>query len=165
MKIIQLLILFVILCFFVYILFILISKIIRKIKAKEMIYNKLSLIGPTKINKSKVYDYEVEYNKTKHLIKVIYNFNNYEITINSKNNWILNDKDVRSKKTGTKLTNIYDLVNDDNSIGNKIYLVYPASRVLMLSVNESELAFIYPTMNCYGVNLVNFDEVQNAIKK
>lgn len=147
------------------IIFVLVTK--RKINAKKEIVNELSSYGNLTTGK-KIYDYKIETNDLTYFIKVIYNFNNLEISINNKNYWILNDKEVSNKKGGTKLEGIYDLVNSTNLTNDnhkKVYLVYPSSKVLVKAVNESELAFINPKTDCYGVNIVKFEEISEIFKK
>lgn len=140
---------------------------IKKIKVKSIIYNELSIIGPTKVIKNKPFDYEIETKECNYLIKVIFNFRKLEISVNSKNYWQLNDKVVSSKKGGTKLEGIYDLINADLKSSKplkKIYLVYPDAKVLVKAINESELSFIYPNTDCYGAHLVKFDEIKEITK-
>lgn len=141
----------------------------RKINAKKEILEELNKLGKTKEIKGKVYDYEVDTKECIYLIKVIYNFQKLEISINNKNYWQLNDTVVASKKSGTKIEGIYDLINNDtfsfNKPHKKVYVVYPSSRVLVKAVNESELTFITPEMDCYGVNVVKFDEIKEIFKK
>lgn len=141
----------------------------RKSTAKKTIINELNLYGQTKENKKQIYDYLVDTEFCNYYVKVIYNFRNLEIALNSKNHWQLNDKVVSSKKSGTKIEGIYDLVNAKDLCADKpfkkIYLVYPSSKILVKAVNESELAFIHPNMDCYGVNIVKFNELDEIFKK
>ncbi len=141
----------------------------RKNKAKLAILNELNLYGPTTKEKDKIYDYLVDTKDFVYCIKVIYNFNNLEISVNNKNYWQLNDKVISSKKSGTKLEGIYDLVNDEklkfDKPHKKVYLVYPNSKILVRAVNESELAFIHPNTDCFGVNLIKFTELDDLFKK
>lgn len=139
--------------------------IIRKKNSKLKILTTLQQHGNVIIANKECYDYKLSKNNITYLIKVIYNYNKLEISVNNKNHWEVNDKVVSSKKGGTKLQGIYDLINveyKDESI-RKIYLIYPTAKVLLKAVNESELTFIYPNTNCYGVNLIKFDEFNNAI--
>ncbi len=148
------------------ILFIIIGLVVtflKKKKTKATILNELQLHAPTIIHKNKSYDYELNLGESICLVKVLYNYRNQEISVNNKNYWQLNDKVVSSKRSGTKLEGIYDLVNQTefpyNKPIKKIYLIYPSARVLLKAVNESELIFITPNVDCYGVNLVKFDEL------
>lgn len=141
---------------------------IRKRKAQNNIVSTLKQFGKVKAVR-KTYDYIVDTNSFVFLIKVVYNFAEHEISINNKNYWQLNDTVVASKKSGTKIEGIYDLINNDtfsfNKPHKKVYVVYPSSRVLVKAVNESELTFITPEMDCYGVNVVKFDEIKEIFKK
>lgn len=151
---------FVLLCFAIFF-------IIRKSKSKSIIYKSLNSYGPTKASK-KCYDYLVDTKDCYYCVKVIYNFNKYEISLNNKNHWNLNDKVVSSKKSGAKLEGIYDLVNENLEFDKphkKVYLVYPDSKILVKAVNESEIALIHPNMDCYGVNVVKFKELDEVFKK
>lgn len=155
-----------VLIFFISLVFL---SIRRKNKAKKTILNELQLYGPTILSKDQIYDYLVDTKEFYYCIKVIYNFDSLEISVNNKNYWQLNDKVISSKKGGAKLEGIYDLVND-NSLSfskphKKVYLVYPDSKILVRAVNESELAFIHPNTDCFGVNLIKFDELDDLFKK
>lgn len=142
--------------------------IIKKNKTKQKIMNELNVIGPTRTVKNNIYDYEVDTPKCVYLVKVVYNYRNLEISVNSKNYWQLNDKIVSSKKGGAKIEGIYDLINSKEDLINrpykKVYLIYPSAKVLVKALNESELTFIYPNTDCYGVHLVKFDEIKEMIK-
>ncbi len=142
---------------------------LRKVKAKNDILTSLQQYGEVVVAKKECYDYMLTKNKTIFLVKVIYNFNKLEISVNNKNHWEINDKVVSSKKSGTKLQGIYDLINNKDFPFElpykKVYLIYPSSKVLLKAVNESELTFIYPSTDCYGVNLIKYDELTQAINE
>lgn len=143
--------------------------ILRQSNTKQKIYATLQELGETVAEKKDCYDYKLTRNDTIYLIKIIYNYSKLEISVNNKNHWELNDKVVASKKSGTKLEGIYDLINkQDFSFElpmKKVYLIYPSSKVLLKAVNESELNFIQPNTDCYGVHLIKYDEINQAINE
>lgn len=139
----------------------------RKINAKKEILEELNKLGKTKEIKGKVYDYEVDTKECIYLIKVIYNFQKLEISINNKNYWQLNDKIVTSKKGGAKLEGIYDLINtnfDYEKQYKKVYVIYPDTKAIIKALNESELIFVEPDTDCYGVNVIKYKEIKELKK-
>ncbi len=135
----------------------------RKNKAKKEIYNELIQLGEVKEG-NKIYDYELISNDNYYLIKIIYNFDKLEISINNKNYWQVNDKIVSSKKGGAKLNDIYDLINETvDEKYKKIYIIYPDAKAIIKALNESELVFVNPTTNCYGVNVLKYNDIKEII--
>lgn len=144
--------------------FIIIVLKMRKKKANRIIEEQLIKIGSIEKG-NKIYDYKLESNDCIYLIKIVYNFDCLEISVNNKNHWEYNSKVVSSKK-GIKINDIYDLINTNYEFDKqykKIYLVYPNAKTIIKAINESEHNVVIPTLNCYGVNIIKFDEI-NELK-
>ena len=153
---------------------IIIILVLKKKKAYNNLYNALcELAGENNVTKikSKAFDYEMLYNNKTFLVKLIYNPGKHEININSKDYWQLNKGVVASRKSGTQIKNVYDLINfkidgvnyKKNTI--KLYVIYPDSRSLMKVINECEMEFVKPKTDIYGTKMTKFTNLKKEINE
>lgn len=152
-----------------------ISNVLKKKKAlSEVKQTLIEIAGESSVVKvdSKVYDFEMDYNNKKFLIKMIYHPSRNEININSKSYWQVNEGSVSSRKSGVQMQGVYDLVNFDLASNGynksdtvKLYVIYPSSRVLLKVINECEMEFIKPETDIYGCKVNNFTDLKENINK
>lgn len=123
-----------------------------------------------KIDKNKAFDYEIDYNNKKYLIKMIYHPSRCEINVNSANYWQINRGIVSSRKSGEQMKGVYDLLKykpSDNGYAKntiKLYVIYPYSNRMMKVINECEMVFIKPNTDIYGTRLINYKNLKEDIK-
>lgn len=148
--------------------------IIKKAKAYKSLYNTLvEIAGNENVKevKNKAFDYEVHFDDKTYLVKMIYHPNTYEININAIDYWQVNRGAVSSRKSGEKMSGVYDLINFDlekngyakNTI--KLYVIYPFSRTLLKVLNECEYEFIKPHTDIYGCKLTNYRDLKDNFSK
>ena len=157
------------------VLFFAILNIFKKKKALDEVKQTLiEIAGESSVVKidSKAFDFEMDYNNKKFLIKMIYHPTRNEININSKDYWQVNEGTVSSRKSGTQMQGVYDLVNFDLASNGynkndtqKLYVIYPSSRVLLKVINECEMEFIKPETDIYGCKVNNFTDLKENINK
>ena len=122
-----------------------------------------------KVDKNKAFDYEMEFNNKKYLVKMIYHPSKCEININSANYWQINRGIVSSRKSGEQMKGVYDLLRyklADNGYAKntvKLYVIYPCSNRLMKVINECEMVFIKPNTDIYGSRVVNYTKLKEDI--
>ena len=113
--------------------------------------------------KNKPYDYYIETLTSIYYVKVIYNYNCYETSINSAYLWQykvdINDDKIRF------WPNVVDFVNlnchNDKKQVYKLCLIYPNTRSLLYYLNESELAFVRTEEAVYGINFITYERLVN----
>lgn len=143
--------------------------IIRKIKAKKNIINKLNElnIGIVDVKKEKSFDIKITTKNKVILAKIIYHFNKAEINVNSKNYWQINRGVVSSRKKGEKMKNVYSLLQYDYKKNGypkdtiRLHIIYPSSVRLIKVLNECEMAFINENTDIYGTRIIPFNEIDN----
>ncbi len=143
----------------------------RKIIAKNRIENLFETIlneHKNQVNKliksnNKCYDYYLETLTNIYYIKVIYNFSNYEISINSEFSWQY-IKDANDTKIHF-IEDIFDFVtfkaSDPKKTVTKLCLIYPNSRSLLYYINESDIAFVRPEEALYGINFITYERLNS----
>lgn len=141
----------------------------RKLWALKKIAEKFKLAGYTITDaKIKGIDFLAVKDNKKYVIKVVYNFDCAEISVNSKNFWQKNKGAVASRKSGNKIPNVYDLINLDLKSNNltdfkKVHIIYPNAQSLVHVLNECEIAFITPETKVYGTFFYNFKDLNKII--
>lgn len=141
----------------------------RDNNAKKAIYDCLSEFGEIENTVNSLYDFKLENADFIYLFKIVYNYDCREIALNSKNYWVRNGTVVSSKNSGVLIEGIYDLINKkdfeyDKNI-KKIYVIYPSARTLLKTINESEVVFIKPELDCFGVKVTNFTDLKSDFNK
>ncbi len=149
----------------------LIYKLERKPRANQKINNlfkeivdeyKSANVKFTKI-KDKCYDYYLETLTSIYYIKIIYNYECYEISLNSRYLWQYK-KDVNDEKIRF-IPDVIDFVNfnptDEKKAVYKMCLIYPNSRSLLIYLNESELAFVRPEQQIYGIHFITYERLNS----
>ena len=123
-----------------------------------------------RVLKNKSFDFEMDYNNKKFLIKLIHHPSKCEININSANYWQINRGIVSSRKSGEQMKGVYDLLKfklTDNGYAKntvKLYVIYPYSNRLMKVINECEMVFIKPNVDIYGCRVINYKDIKEDIK-
>ena len=149
------------------------KKIVKNMAYKTLLNSLIELAGldNVKIVKSKAFDYEVKHCNKTYLVKMIYHPDCYEINVNSRDYWQVNKGAVSSRKSGEKMTNVYDLINFDAQKNGypadtiKLYVIYPYSKTLMKVLNECEYEFVKPTTNIYGCKMTNYTKLIEDFNK
>jgi hypothetical protein len=145
----------------------------KKKKSLDEIYCTLTdIAGIDNVKRvsSKIFDFDMDYNNKKFLIKMIYHPSRSEINVNSKDYWQVNEGSVSSRKSGTQMLGVYDLLNFDLEKNNydkkttvKLYIIYPCSNRLLKVINECEMEFIKPQTDIYGCRVNNFTDIKEKI--
>ncbi len=114
-------------------------------------------------DKNNCYDYYLETLTTIYYVKVLYNYNCYEISINSRYLW-----QYKTEAQDEKIRfwpNVVDFVNfnphDEKKSVVKLCLIYPNSRSLLVYLNESEIAFVRPEQVLYGINFITYERLNS----
>lgn len=158
---------FIFLLFLVYVIYRFYRYKIAKIKIEELltaILNEHKNPNNRLIKeKKKIYDYYLETLTTNYYIKVIYNYNNYEISINSRYSWQYK-KDINDDKIRF-IDGVVDFVNfkpfDKKKETVKLCLIYPNSRSLLYYINEPDISFIRPEEFLYGIKFITYERLNN----
>lgn len=146
----------------------------KKNALKKLNLALVEIAGVTNVKrvfKNKNFDYEVDYNNKKFLIKMIYHPSKSEININSMNYWQINRGIVSSRKSGEQMKGVYDLLKFkliDNGYSKntiKLYVIYPYCNRLMKVINECEMVFIKPNIDVYGCRIINYKNLKEDILK
>lgn len=118
-------------------------------------------ISRTKLNG---FDFIAEDKVQKTYIKVIPNFSNYEVLVNGLYKW-----EIKKSPTDKKIymldsveVPILSKIESEKKI-NKLFIIYPSSRLLMMAVNECEYMFIYPDIDVHGYRVINYNEFEFLI--
>jgi hypothetical protein len=152
---------------------VIINKVLKD-KAYTNVYNTLcKLAGNDNVSrvKSKAFDFEVDFNNKKYLVKMIYNPGRHEINVNAKDYWQINKGVVSSRKSGEQMKNVYDLINfkidGENYKKNtiKLYVIYPDSIGLMKVINECEMEFVKPKTDIYGTKMTKYVNLEEEFKE
>ena len=109
------------------------------------------------------YDYHIENEEYRYLIKLIVNPNCQEICVNNAIKWQLrnglHDKDIRFVE-GVELLMRMDIKNDGKKV-RKLFVIYPNSRALLKVINECEMIFVNPKTDIYGANIITFKQLED----
>lgn len=133
-------------------------------KIKEEKSGTLTRVAHTK-NDNLPYEFRLEFDKTIYCIKVIPNYNQYEITINNSIKW-----QIRRSYTDESLNFVpgvekfirYDY--EDKNVKNiKIFIIYPNAKSLLKYVNECEMEFVTPETDIYGTRVYTYDALVENI--
>ncbi len=138
----------------------------QKKKMAEDVYELLVDYSKEKeilLSKTKLYefDYILEDKTSKTYVKIIPNFQNYEILINSKTKWQIKksaNDDSNTMVEGIEIPMLKD-VGDGSKEVKKLFIIYPSARMLMMAVNECEYEFIYPDTNVYDSTVLTYKEL------
>lgn len=120
------------------------------------------------IRKTKDYDFNfiLEDDKATIYVKLVPNFQNYEILVNSRTKWQI-IKSVYDDKIhlveGIELPMTKQFNNADKLV-KKLFIIYPQARTLMHALNECEYEFIYPHTSVYGCQIILFKDLEYLIK-
>lgn len=91
-----------------------------------------------------------------------------EILINSKTKWQTKSspQDEAIKFIDKVVDAMNVMINSEREV-NKIFIIYPNARQLMIALNECEYAFVYPTTDVYGTKVFTYNRLvhTNEIKK
>lgn len=112
------------------------------------------------------FDYILEDKASKTFIKIVPNFNAYEILINSSTKWQIkkdpNDDSI-SMVEGIDESILQSFSNETKKI-NKLFVIYPSSKLLMMAINECEYSFVYPETDVHGYRVINYSDLKYLIK-
>lgn len=123
------------------------------------------------VSNNPAFDFKMDYNNKLFLIKLIYNPSCYEININAKHYWQMNEGVVSSRKKGEQMKGVYDLTFFDLKANNyptdtvKLYVIYPDSSRLMKVINECEMVMIGPNVDIYGCRVERYNKLDENINK
>lgn len=116
-----------------------------------------------KSKKNECYDYYLETLTDIYYIKVLYNFNNYEISINSRYKWQyktdITDEKLRFVEGITEFVNFHS--KELKKKVTKLCLIYPNSSSLLYYINESDIAFVRPEEALYGINFITYERLNS----
>ena len=159
--------------FLLILILVLINAIVTKRKTNKMFNDILNILNALK-NKNKnikiekishfkndnlPYDFYIETEKYNYYIKVIPNYNDYEITINNSIKW-----QIRRSYTDESLNFVpgveefirYDFAKE-NKENRKVFIIYPSSKSLLKYVNECEMEFVTPDTDIYGTKVYTYN--------
>lgn len=152
--------------------FIVFLLIYRKIKSKNDCFNKLkAFYKNVEITKRKEFDFIASDGDCYYLFKIIRNFSNAEINVNSKLYWQINHGAVSSRKSGEKMNNVYDLICFDESSLKldkkviKVHIIYPNASRIMKVLNECEMKMVTPKLDIYGTRIVKYINLEEELKQ
>ena len=115
-------------------------------------------------SKEKAYDFIIESKSKLFLIKVVYaNYRNEIVMANAKR-WYLNAlrDSTKASKNIRVMNEIEALVtydNDTNKDLSKLFLIYTGAGKIVKYINESELVFVTPKIDCWGYKVINYDDI------
>lgn len=151
-------------------------RVIGKIRSNNMQKNILQTIKDNLKNKNieaydlvceknRAYDIKLSTKSFVYYIKIIKNFSNDEICVNSKYKWQLRssafDNTLRLVSDIENLMNL-EIQPDPRRLIRKIYLIYPSCSNLLKYINECEMIFIYPDTDVYGTNIITYKEIKDS---
>lgn len=114
------------------------------------------------------FDYKITFKTQVAYICVINNPKCNEILINSKTKWqTKSSPQDESIKFIDKVVDAMNVkINYEREV-DKIFIIYPNARQLMIALNECEYAFVYPQTDVYGAKVFTYNRLvhTNEIKK
>lgn len=167
----QYFILAAVLVFVIFVSFVVVTNVKRKNKMKNDVLNLLERIAEeNKINNYKLYYYsksiyDIYFETLTHVyyIKLIPNFQNAEISVNSPYKWEVREN--LSERKPKFIDGIYEFLNmktsDTKKQITKIAIIYPNARALMRYINECELNFVYPDTNISGCFIMTYESINS----
>lgn len=139
-------------------------------KQKEKITNYLINILTKKgykvsVSKTKQHDYIIESEKKLYLVKLIMANNRNEIVMANAQRWYLNamrdstkaSKNIRIASEIVPLVT-YDVTSNKELV--KVFLIYPGAGKIVKYVNESEIIFVTPKINCWNYKVINYGDIE-----
>ncbi len=109
-------------------------------------------------------DYILTTSKYKYYVKVIKNFNEDDICINSALKWNFG-KALCSNKSKDVKENVdlirLDLQKEKNGKKpRKLFIIYPSAKSILMIVNECEYEFVDSSTDVYGNNIVTYENLK-----
>lgn len=116
-------------------------------------------------SKNRLFNLELSINDTNYLIKIINIPNNAEVQINNVTTWEVKygagNHPGKAQPNRKYLSGISGFMNYKPAPHEKrIVVLTPVSKKIVMYINESEIVFVTPTTNVYGVNIINMDDFQ-----
>ena len=139
-------------------------------KRKKDCFNLLARVCESKENSNykleysnnPAYDYYIENDNYKYLIKLIINPNNQEICVNNAIKWqlrnCLHEKGLRFVEGVEPLMRM-DVKNNGKEV-KKLFIIYPNSRALLKVINECEIIFVTPETDIYGAKIITYRQLE-----
>ncbi|MDD4000075.1 MAG: hypothetical protein PHX62_04180 [Bacilli bacterium] len=162
-----------ILTFFLVIALIIISAIIFFNRRRALIRNLLEEVALAnslqfKVSSNKRYDYELQSNDNKFLIKLVYIPANSTVTINSKNTWCLR-YGGSSRKGYSKTRYLNELIpfleyKVPSLNERKIIMIYPHTNKVQKYLNESEIAILKHGELAYDYRVTSYQEFASGFQ-
>lgn len=156
----------VIACCFLYIIFILILPTIKQNILKKNISNqaiksnkKCEIIKASVDGISFVLKTE---NKT-YNVKVLSVPKNCDLQVNNIDTWMIYKKSFGSGTLSCKeIDNMTSFMK--SSLENRIVILSSKAKTIKKVINECEMIMVKPDTNIYGVNIINFDQIEHLFK-
>lgn len=173
-RIIRIIIFFILIIIFL-IISIFIFYSIRKRYKKNRMYYDVKVIFDKLIKQNVNITYERKNNQeydfilttTKYLyyVKLIPNFYNEDICINSELKWTFGKSLSNEKKKDIKINEglvRLDLIKEKNGKKpRKLFIVYPDAKTLLMVVNECEYEFVNNDSDVYGSKIITYTNLKN----
>ena len=113
--------------------------------------------------KNKPYDYTLEINNNKYLLKLVSIPEHALLQINNKNTWEVKygagEQIGKAQPYSKYLSTIQDFMkykpNDDEI---KVAIIIPKAKEIVMYINECEIEFVTPNTNVYGTRIINCND-------
>ncbi len=113
------------------------------------------------------YDYILTSTKYQYYIKIIPNFKNEDICINSALKWNLGKSLATENKREVKINEDLirlDLKKEKNGKKpRKLFIIYPDAKSLIMIVNECEYEFVTSDTDVYGSHIITYNDLKNNL--
>lgn len=147
----------------IYFLYLLIEPIIQKKKVIKMLLN-IAKQRDLILIKNKLFKqaFILKYNNFEYNIKIITVSKNCDLQINNIDKWVVYKKSFGSNLSTTVVKDMEDFMN--SNLNNRIVILANKAKTIKKVINECEMIMVNPTIEVYGVRILNFDQINCFFK-